>query len=168
MTRLEAHAINIRREWVDVGDAVRGAVQRALRSFPDRACVAVVEDNLPLVTGDAVLLEQCIFNILDNAHKYSGPASTTRVDARRASGSIVIAVTDAGMGIPADDLQRVFEKFYRVAGSDGRSPGTGLGLSICAGFIKAMGGEIAAESPAEGGVGTRIAIALPVAESATP
>jgi two-component system sensor histidine kinase KdpD len=74
----------------------------------------------------------------------------------------VLTVTDQGIGIPADALEKVFDKFYRVAGSDGRAPGTGLGLSICAGIVKGLGGTIKAESPIVDNRGTRITIELPV------
>ena len=75
---------------------------------------------------------------------------------------IALTVSDRGIGIPADALEKVFDKFYRVAGSDGRAPGTGLGLSICAGIIKGMGGTIKAESPMIDNRGTTITINLPV------
>ena len=162
MTRLEAGALDIRRDWVDVSDAVRGAVARGKKSFPNRQTTMVVDEGLPLVRGDASLLEQVVFNLLDNAHKYSPPASVTRVKAGvTRSGDISMTVSDAGMGIPGDALKKVFDKFYRVAGVDGRAPGTGLGLSICAGLIKAMGGTIEAHSPVANGKGTEIAIVLP-------
>jgi two-component system, OmpR family, sensor histidine kinase KdpD len=74
---------------------------------------------------------------------------------------VVLKIEDRGPGIPAEDLERVFEKFYRVKGSDGRSPGTGLGLAICRGIANAMGGSIRAESPIFGGLGTRIIVRFP-------
>jgi two-component system sensor histidine kinase KdpD len=73
-------------------------------------------------------------------------------------------VTDLGKGIPADDLDRIFEKFYRRSKSDGRAPGTGLGLSIARGFVEAMGGTIHAESPAVKKRGTRIVMRFPASE----
>lgn len=161
MSKLEAESLNLRRDWADVGDAIRGATARAKTSFPSRKMEVVIEPNLPLVRSDAGLLQQVIFNLLDNAHKYSGPKSTTRVEARTISDGITIQVTDDGIGIPRDALDKVFEKFYRVEGHDGRAPGTGLGLSICAGLVKAMGGTIKAESPVKGERGTRITIVLP-------
>ncbi len=77
-------------------------------------------------------------------------------------------MSDSGIGIPAEALEKVFDKFYRVAGSDGRAPGTGLGLSICAGIVKGMGGSIKAESPIANNRGTRISITLPVEANGTP
>jgi two-component system sensor histidine kinase KdpD len=151
MTKLEAGAIDVRRDRVDVGDAVRAAVARAKKSFPRRMVDISIDKNLPLVRGDATLLEQVVFNLLDNAHKYSGPQSVTGVKVQAVSGNAEIAVRDDGCGIPSDALEKVFDKFYRVAGSDGRAPGSGLGLSICAGLVRGMGGSIMAESPIANG-----------------
>ena len=162
MTRLEAGVIDICRDWVDVGDAVASAVERARKAFPGRKINTDIPDKLPLILGDASLLEQVLFNLLDNAHKYSGPQSFTEIKANAEPTRITLTVSDRGIGIPADALEKVFDKFYRVAGGDGRSPGTGLGLSICAGIVKGMGGTIKAESPIIGDGGTRITIAFPV------
>jgi two-component system sensor histidine kinase KdpD len=164
MTKLEAGAINIRRDQVDVGDAVRNAVGRARKSFPRRVVDISIDKNVPLVRGDATLLEQVVFNLLDNAHKYSGPQSVTGVKVQAVAGNVEIAVRDDGFGIPSEALEKVFDKFYRVAGSEGRVPGSGLGLSICAGLVRGMGGSIAAESPVANGRGTRIVVRLPAAE----
>jgi two-component system, OmpR family, sensor histidine kinase KdpD len=167
MTRLEAGSLDIRRDWVDVGDAVTGAATRAAKMFAARKMQTSVDADLPLIRGDAVLLEQVLFNLLDNAHKYSPPSSITRISAQAAPGGVHIAVSDQGVGIPADALKKVFDKFYRVKGADGRAPGTGLGLSIAAGIIAAMGGTIEASSPtSDGAKGTTISIFLPAGEDA--
>lgn len=165
MTRLETGVLDIRRDWVDVADAVRGSVARAQKSFPTRLMETSVSAKLPLIRGDAALLEQVLFNLLDNAHKYSAPESVTRVSVTSATGNALrIVVADEGIGIPPDALQKVFDKFYRAHVGDGRRPGTGLGLSICAGIISAMGGTITAQSPIAEGKGTEISIVLPAGE----
>jgi two-component system sensor histidine kinase KdpD len=122
--------------------------------------------GLPLVRGDGALLRQVLLNLIDNAHKYGGDGAPTAVFARREGDAVVISVTDQGKGIPAPDLERIFDKFYRRGKVDGRLAGTGLGLSICRGFIEAMGGSIKAESPAVRKRGTRIVIRLPAADAA--
>jgi two-component system sensor histidine kinase KdpD len=76
-------------------------------------------------------------------------------------------VSDDGQGIPPASLERIFDKFYRVGRSDGRTPGTGLGLAIAAGVIRAMGGEISARSPIKDGRGTEISIMLPASGEPT-
>lgn len=162
MTKLETGVLDIRRDWVDVADAVRGAIARAKKSFPERKTETFIPAKLPLIRGDAALLEQVLFNLLDNAHKYSPPESVTRVSITWAtSSSVHIVVADNGIGIPPEALGKVFEKFYRAHAGDGREPGTGLGLSICAGIISAMGGTITAQSPIANGKGTEISILLP-------
>ena len=162
MTKVEAGVIDARRDWIEVSDAVRAAVERSRKLAPERKVVVELPSSLPQIRADASLLEQVLFNLLDNANKYSEPGSATRVAAVPGHDALVLTVTDAGAGIPADALEKVFDKFYRVAGSDGRAPGTGLGLSICAGLVKAMGGSIKAESPAAAGRGTRIVISFPL------
>ncbi|MDX2309051.1 MAG: sensor histidine kinase KdpD [Hyphomicrobium sp.] len=162
MSRLEAGALDIRRDWVDVGDTIKGAVSRAAKAFPGRATEQSLSPDLPLIRGDATLLEQVLFNLLDNANKYSPQGTPTRIAARiNRAGELELTVADEGMGIPSEALERVFEKFYRVAPDDGRAAGTGLGLSICAGIVRAMGGTIRARSPAVAGKGTEIVILLP-------
>lgn len=163
MTRIEAGTVNARRDWVDVADVVRTTVERVKKYFPDRAIDTSVAAGLPLMRGDSVLLGQVLFNLIDNAYKYGGETPVS-VYARQDAGELVLSVTDMGKGIPAADLDRVFEKFFRRGKADGRSPGTGLGLSISRGFVEAMGGRIKAESPALKKRGTRITMRFPVTD----
>lgn len=162
MTRIEGPHLEIKRDWVDVGDVIRAAAERARAAWPERLIELAVEAGLPLVRGDSALLEQVLFNLLDNANKYSLPGTSTIVSAARTGGEMILTVSDVGQGIPASDLERVFEKFYRVKQDDGRGAGVGLGLAICRGIITALGGTISAESPTEKGRGTRITIRLPL------
>jgi two-component system sensor histidine kinase KdpD len=155
MTRIEAGTLKPKRDWVDVADVIQSAVERTRRYAPGRAIETGIAAHLPLVRGDSVLLGQVLFNLLDNAVKYGGE-EPINVYARRDGADVLISVTDLGRGIPAEDLDRIFEKFYRRGKPDGRAPGTGLGLSIARGFIEAMGGKIHAESPALRKRGTRI------------
>jgi two-component system sensor histidine kinase KdpD len=166
MTRLEAGAVEVRRDWIDLGDAVRAAAERIGRAFKNRPIDITTEPNLPPLRGDSSLIEQMFFNLLDNAIKYSEAGTPIAVHARRDGNDVVITVRDQGAGIPKDDLERVFEKFYRSKAHDGRPAGTGLGLPICRGIATAMGGTIRAESPAKDGKGTRLVVRLPAAEAA--
>ena len=163
MSRIEAGGLKVSRELVDVADVVQQAMERSRRAFPDMMVRANVAPDLPFVRGDEKLLEQVLFNLLDNAHKYGGEGGAT-IHARQEGDQVVISVTDEGPGVKAADLERIFEKFYRGGRTDGRKPGTGLGLSICRGLVEAMGGTIAAQSPAVRRRGTRIVIRLPVAD----
>jgi two-component system, OmpR family, sensor histidine kinase KdpD len=161
MTKIEGGAVKLGQEPIDVADVVAAAVRRARQTWPQREIVSKIGASIPSAAGDAALLEQLVFNLLDNAHKYSHPDSPTTVSIGAGGGDVVLQIEDQGSGIPKDDLERVFEKFYRVKGGDGRSPGTGLGLAICRGIAKAMGGSITAESPVSNGRGTRIVVRLP-------
>jgi len=166
MTRLEAGAVEVRRDFVDIGDAIRSANERIGRAFKTRQIDITTEPDLPPVRGDSSLIEQMVFNLLDNAIKYSDPDTPIAVHARRDGTDVVMTVRDQGAGIPTDDLERVFEKFYRSKAHDGRPAGTGLGLPICRGIATAMGGTIRAESPAKDGKGTRLVVRLPAVEPA--
>jgi two-component system sensor histidine kinase KdpD len=163
MSRIESGAIKVRRDWVDLTDVIRRAVERSQKVFPGSSTRVNLAQDLPFARGDSHLVEQVIFNLLDNAHKYGGDGEVS-VHARRDGEDILISITDEGPGIKSIDLERVFEKFYRGGGTDGRKPGTGLGLSICRGLIEAMGGTIQAQSPAIRKRGTRMIVRLPIGE----
>jgi two-component system, OmpR family, sensor histidine kinase KdpD len=160
MTRIEAGTLKPKQDWVDVADVVQSAVERTRRYAPSRLIETGIAPDLPLIRGDSVLIGQVLFNLLDNAVKYGGEEAI-KVFARRDGPAVIISVTDMGRGIPPEDLDRVFEKFYRRGKPDGRAPGTGLGLSIARGFVEAMGGTIHAESPALKKKGTRIVMRFP-------
>jgi two-component system sensor histidine kinase KdpD len=163
MSRIEAGNLKVNRDLVDVADVVQGAVDRSRKAFPKQPVRVSLAPDLPFVRGDDKLLEQVLFNLLDNAHKYSGDSGAI-VHGRKEGGDVVLSITDEGPGVKPADLERIFEKFYRGGRPDGRMPGTGLGLSICRGLIEAMGGTIVAQSPAVRRRGTRIVIRLPGAQ----
>jgi two-component system sensor histidine kinase KdpD len=108
---------------------------------------------------DFVLIERVLVNVIDNALKYSPTESPIDIRAQMAGAFVEITVADRGVGIPPGDLNRIFDKFYRVQRPDNVS-GTGLGLAIGKGIIEAHGGFISAEN--RDGGGTIITIALPV------
>lgn len=161
MTRIEAGTLDIKRDWLDVGDVVGAAVERCRRYYPALAIEVSVAPELPLIQGDSVLIGQVLFNLLDNAAKYAA-GEPVKVFARAEGRELVISVTDAGKGIAPEHLDKVFEKFFRPGTPDGRPPGTGLGLSIAKGFVEAMGGSIKAESPAFRRRGTRMILRFPI------
>jgi two-component system sensor histidine kinase KdpD len=161
MTKIEGGAVKLGQGPIDVADVVAAAVRRARQTWPQREIVTKIGADISQAAGDAALLEQLVFNLLDNAHKYSSAGSPTTVSVGAEESDVVLQVEDQGPGIPKEDLERVFEKFYRVKGGDGRAPGTGLGLAICRGIAKAMGGSIKAESPVSNGIGTRIVVRFP-------
>jgi two-component system sensor histidine kinase KdpD len=146
MTRLDAGAIAPKREAVDAGDLVSTALRRARPLLQDKVIVPVVPPGLPQLSLDFVLAEQVLFNLLDNAAKYSPAGGRIEVEARSAGGAVEIVVRDEGPGIPAEALDRLFHKFYRADAGDRQRAGTGLGLAIAKGFVEAQGGTIAARN----------------------
>lgn len=161
MTRLESGAITPKLEACDLSDVVGSALRRASRVLSGHKLTVVLEPNLPLVKLDPVLFEQVLFNLLDNAGKYAPPDTTIEVSSKRIGGQIRIAVSDEGPGIPEGDLERIFDKFYRVQATDRKNAGTGLGLPISRGFVEAMNGTITA-SNRENGAGAVFTITLPI------
>ncbi len=100
--------------------------------------------DLPMVEIDAVLFEQVLFNLLDNAAKYAPPHTAIRIRGWREPNSACLQILDEGDGISPTDLERIFDKFYRAQKGDQVRAGTGLGLAISRGFIEAMKGELTA------------------------
>ncbi|MDF2810135.1 MAG: kdpD2 [Microvirga sp.] len=142
MTRLESGAIEPNTGLYDVSDILGAALHRATKILAAHQVDLRIAADLPMVRIDAVLFEQVLFNLLDNAAKYAPPGTTIRVQSWEDAGSVFIQVLDEGDGIPEDDLERIFDKFYRASKGDRVRAGTGLGLPICRGFIEAMNGGI--------------------------
>jgi two-component system sensor histidine kinase KdpD len=165
MTRIEAGMMKARREPIDLSKVIDRAAVRVGRLHPDLKIEFSLAPDLPNALGDAPLLEQVLFNLLDNARKYAGTDQPVTIFARADQDVAQISVTDQGRGIPEADLEQIFEKFFRRAKGDGRPAGTGLGLSIARGLIASMGGTIEATSPANRKRGTRMTIRLPLARS---
>jgi two-component system sensor histidine kinase KdpD len=144
MTRLDAGAIAVKHEPVDIADVVATALRRAAPLLRDHRVTSAVASDLPPVELDFVLAEQALFNLLDNAAKYTPPGTTIELSARAEAGKVILSVRDEGPGITAADLPHVFEKFFRAAEGDRRRAGTGLGLAIAKGFVEVQGGRITA------------------------
>ena len=102
-------------------------------------------DDLPLVPTDYVMIEQVFTNLLSNSAKYAPPGTEIHISARKEGDGLHVQVINQGPSVPERDLERIFDKFYRVTAAD-RVTGTGLGLSICKGIIEAHGGKIWAEN----------------------
>ncbi len=149
MTRMEAGALKVNREVIDVQDLVGTALAQLRDRLENRPVQTSIPLDLPMVLADFVLITQVLVNLLDNAIKYSTQGSPVEVSAVYHAQDVIITVADRGIGIPENDLVRVFDKFYRVQRRD--VGGTGLGLPICKGIIEAHGGYIWAENRAGGG-----------------
>jgi two-component system sensor histidine kinase KdpD len=143
MTRLESGAIAPRLDGVDLGDVIGSALRRAGKVLANHKVVVIISPDLPVLDLDPVLFEQVLFNLLDNAGKYAPAGSEVLITAAAKDRHVQIEIADEGEGIPDADLERIFDKFYRVYAVDSKT-GTGLGLPICRGFVEAMGGTIRA------------------------
>jgi two-component system sensor histidine kinase KdpD len=161
MTKLESGAIVPNTALHDVGEIVGSALHRASKILARHKVSLELAADLPMLELDAVLFEQVLFNLLDNAAKYSPPDTTISISSFREKSAVSLQVADEGEGIPPAELESVFDKFYRVQKGDHVRPGTGLGLAISRGFVEAMGGRITAANRADRN-GAVINIRLPI------
>ena len=139
MARVEAGALRLKREAIDLTDAVAGAVHDTRRTLEGHAIVLDVASDLPFVTVDPQLFHHCLINLLDNAGRYADPATPITILGQRRPGSLTLSILDEGPGLPPGREAKVFDTFSRFEGSDRAQGGTGLGLAIVKGFAEAMG-----------------------------
>lgn len=161
MTKLESGAIVPNTALHDLGEIVGSALRRAAKILTAHKVDLVLSADLPMLQLDAVLFEQVLFNLLDNAAKYSPAETTIAIKSQRERDQVVLQVADEGDGIPPDELESVFDKFYRAQKGDHVRPGTGLGLAISRGFVEAMQGTISAANRSDRS-GAVLTIRLPV------
>lgn len=166
MTRLEAGAIRVAKEWQPLEEVVGAALAR-LESNPDgaaalreREVLVELPPDLPLVPLDGVLIEQVLVNLLDNALKHTPPSTPISVRAWPSDTAITVEVADRGPGLAPGAEQRVFDKFYRGPQAAGRRGNVGLGLAICRGMVEVHGGRIWAENRLDGGAAFRFTLPL--------
>ncbi|HEY6334722.1 MAG TPA: ATP-binding protein, partial [Alphaproteobacteria bacterium] len=167
MTRLESGNLRINCQMNDVGELLETALRRASRLLARHKLQVDLGADLPMIPTDAILFEQALFNLLDNAAKYAPAGSLIQVAARRVGERLEVSVSDEGPGIPAEQLERIFDKFHRIADGDTRPPGTGLGLAICRGFVEGLGGTVTAANRTDRS-GAVFTMSLPLAVPATP
>jgi two-component system sensor histidine kinase KdpD len=161
MTRLESGAIVPNAAPHDPGEIVGSALNRAAKILARHRVEVDLAAGLPMLALDAVLFEQVLFNLLDNAAKYAPPGTTIGVRGWQDGGAVLLQVMDEGDGIPPADLEHIFDKFYRVQKGDQVRAGTGLGLAISRGFVEALHGTITAANRTDRG-GAVFTIRLPV------
>ena len=162
MTRIESGEIKLHSELCDIRDVIGTALARMEERVGSHEIRVQVPDDFPLIPMDFTLMVQVMVNLLENAVKYSPDGSPIEVSGSISDGRACLEVADRGVGIPAEDLERVFDKFYRVQHPQSVS-GTGLGLTISKGIVEAHHGTIQALHR-EGG-GTIIRIELPLRDS---
>jgi len=162
LARLESGRASLARDPIDLSTVIHMSVN-VLKPQADVKQIALLVDaptTLPPVKGDAQRLHQALLNLLSNAIKYCRPGDKVTTTARCEEDHLSVSVTDTGPGIPADALPNVFERFYRVPGTEDQALGTGLGLTITRQIVEAHGGEISVSS--EEGHGTTFTFMLPI------
>jgi two-component system, OmpR family, sensor histidine kinase KdpD len=145
-----------------VEPTIEATVDLFRQGAPTHPITTDCESSLPIVDADPDALERVLTNLVSNAIKYSPAGSAVRVGARALDGGVAIEVADAGRGIPADALSRVFEPYYRVPDAAGAAHGTGIGLAVVKALVEAHGGTVRVDSAPM--IGTRVTVVLPSAD----
>jgi two-component system sensor histidine kinase KdpD len=149
MSRIESGALKPKRDWNILSEII-GSVLGRMRHLAEEHKIEIdMPENLPLIPVDYVQMEQVFTNLVSNSLKYAPANTVIRIRARLAGEAIRVQVSNQGPHVPAEHLERIFDKFYRITAAD-RVTGTGLGLSICKGIIEAHGGQIWAENVPDG------------------
>ena len=170
MTRLGHGTLALNRDWIGVDELIGSAVGRLHRYQPGTRFAVSIDPHVGPIWVHPALLEQALFNVIENAAKFSPPDQAVAIEARRNQDNLIIEVRDCGPGIPEEERKRIFDMFYSVERGDRGRHGTGLGLAISRGMVGAHGGEVEA-LPGLSGRGTVLRITLPLNEppaSATP
>lgn len=161
MARLTAGEIILHQEWNALEEIVGSALNRLEKNLGARPIRTLLPDHLPLLWIDAVLIEQVLTNLIENAIKYTPVGSPIDISAELVADKLVITVSDYGFGIPQGMEEKVFDKFYRLE-SESHQGGVGLGLTLCRAIIEAHGGTIHAAN--QNGKGASFIINLPIHE----
>jgi two-component system sensor histidine kinase KdpD len=162
LSRIQAGSLVPQRGWYDLSALVDDVLGR-LRSVTSRHQVVVsIEEELPPVFLDYILIDEVLANLIENAVKYTPPGSEVAIRATRDNDEVRMEVADTGPGIPPEALSRLFEPFYRIQKEGQTARGTGLGLAVAKGLVEAHGGHIRAEN--RDGGGASFVFALPLGE----
>lgn len=149
MSRIESGVLKPKREWNILSEIIGGVLARMRHLAEEHTIEVQVPETLPLLPVDYVQMEQVFTNLISNSLKYAPPKSTIQIRASAGNDFVHVEVTNQGPQVPVEDLERIFDKFYRIVAAE-RVSGSGLGLSICKGIIDAHGGHIWAENLPDG------------------
>jgi two-component system sensor histidine kinase KdpD len=150
MSRIEGGALHPEKEWFPLEELIHDVLGHMQFLLQDRPVSVSVPADLPPVQLDYLQIDQVLTNLLENAARYTPPSSLIEVSAGVEGQYVLVQVADHGPGIPPKDLDRIFDKFFRVSRSS-LSNGSGLGLAVCRGLVEAHGGHIWAENRPSGG-----------------
>ena len=159
LSRYQAGRLQLRIEMVSIADAVKNVTEKLKRQGISRQFLMDIPRDLPEVEADPVRVERILFNLMENAAKYSPEDSRITVSSRMQEGFVVTRIIDQGLGISPDDQAKIFEPFQQLETSQRRTKGVGLGLVVCKRLVEAQGGWIEVES--ELGKGSTFSFALP-------
>jgi two-component system sensor histidine kinase KdpD len=167
MARVESGELRLKKEWTPLSEIIDNALHSCAAALPRHKIVVDCADTLPLIHADPRMLTEVLANLIDNAAKYSPAGSEIAVSAALDGDSVRIAVADHGPGIPGEELERVFDKFYRgKLPAQQMHPGTGMGLAIARGLVRAHSGKIWVESIPGGGATFVFTVPVEVTEPA--
>jgi signal transduction histidine kinase/CheY-like chemotaxis protein len=163
VARIEADYVEINRRDIDVGEVIHEVVELIAPRVESKQqrLTSYVSPTLPPATADPGRVRQIVANLLTNAHLYTPEGGTIHVGVEPDRAWVQIAVQDSGVGMTPDEVERIFDRFYRAGNRSGSNPGTGLGLSIVKSLVDLHGGQISVES--EPGHGTVFRVLLPAA-----
>jgi two-component system sensor histidine kinase KdpD len=151
ISRIEGGALRPEKEWYPVDELVHDVLGRMQQSLQGREVTTQVPADVPPVELDYMMVDQVLTNLLENALRYTPAGSPLEIVVSTTATEMAVSVADRGPGIPPDDLERIFDKFYRVMGRSRATSGSGLGLAVCRGLIETHGGRIWAENRPGGG-----------------
>jgi two-component system sensor histidine kinase KdpD len=149
MSRLEAGFIQPKNDWCDINELVFSAINDNKDDSQNHKIEFYPNENIPLFKLDSGLIEQILNNIIHNALQYTPANSIIRIEIDHSSTHCILTISDNGKGFPEDEIDYVFDKFYRLNG--GVSGGTGLGLSIVKGFTESLNGKVYLKNLSTGG-----------------
>jgi two-component system, OmpR family, sensor histidine kinase KdpD len=149
MSRLESGVLQVKKDWVDLHDLIYKTLNQLDFPLQNFSVHVVLAENFPLCKLDYGLMEQVLFNLMSNAVNHTPLHSRITIEAHIENDQLMLSVADNGPGFPEKQIEKVFDKFYRLEGS--KPGGTGLGLSIARGFVEAHGGTITLQNLSSGG-----------------
>ncbi|WP_221795994.1 ATP-binding protein [Oceanobacter mangrovi] len=165
MTRLGQGELKLERDWVGVDEIVSVSLRRLEPLLSGQILQTRIEPDLPLLKVHGALIEQAVFNVLENALRYTPAGEAILVDVRQQDGNLLMDITDSGPGIPEEHWAPIFDMFYTLAQGDHNTAGTGLGLTICQSILGAHGGSATVVSSSSE-QGTCFRLTLPLAVNA--
>lgn len=165
LSRIEGGALTLEKEWYPIDELLHDVLGRMEPLLHGREVKLDLPADLPPVELDYLMIDQVLTNLLENAQRYTPQGSPIEIAVHSGATGLLLSVADHGPGIPQGDLERIFDKFYRVMGVSRKGGGTGVGLAVCRGFVEAHAGRIWAENRRSGGAVFHLTLPLPTGQS---